>query len=160
MDSTARLTHARSQLELLDKALTDARTAPAQRTAWSGFLRGEIVSQFLPGAGKSMSGILTLEEDAANLSADCGTYYMGCPNATQDPNKCPTVVQGSAESCCLCTGLGYPRCPDDPRPMPRDGGADSEYGDNSDSESDGGDSADSYAEDDGGESSDSADEYA
>lgn len=74
------------------------------------FFSGSIATRFMAGATASLPTLRDDEGFRANLSADCGTYYMGCPNATQDPAACPTA-DVAAPSCGLCPSTLCGDCP-------------------------------------------------
>jgi hypothetical protein len=75
------------------------------------FFSGSIATRFMAGATATLPTIRDGEDSfRANLSADCGTYYMGCPNATQDPANCPTA-DVAAPSCGLCPSTLCGDCP-------------------------------------------------
>jgi hypothetical protein len=75
------------------------------------FFSGSIATRFMAGATATLPTIQDGDERfRANLSADCGTYYMGCPNATQDPANCPTA-DVAAPSCGLCPSTLCGDCP-------------------------------------------------
>ncbi|MET3135045.1 hypothetical protein AAKU55_005348 [Oxalobacteraceae bacterium GrIS 1.11] len=72
-------------------------------------LSGNIVDTFLPGSEATLAiyarGNVPIQQ--IGVSPDCGTFFLGCPNATQDPVACPTVDL-ALPSCGLCEDTNVP----------------------------------------------------
>jgi hypothetical protein len=72
-----------------------------RNTDLAEFLAGPIADRYLPGAEDTLPSAIGPRPVVAELSDDCGTYYMGCPNATEDPHRCPTADE-AAPTCGTC----------------------------------------------------------
>jgi hypothetical protein len=69
--------------------------------------QGSIADAFLPNSESSLHVSSRRLAPPLAASPDCGTYFLGCPNATQDPDACPTADTG-LPSCGLCPDTNTP----------------------------------------------------